>query len=385
MKGLTLDKNSVEVVDVATTAPNATKESTELVAFDMSKTKNEIVKKFTREELAEITDQIDITDTNTIIMFGKSAADEISKCSDSVLNMVEMDQINRTGAMLTTLTKIMTSFDMGELVDHKDENKKKKGFLSRLVGSTREQLEGIIKKYDTLGGQLDKICVQLRQYESEIASSNDKLEDLFNANIAYYKELERYIAACSIGYEMLDDYRATLEKQGLETDDQTIRFKIQNVDMAKQMLQQRELDLRAAENIAMQSLPMLKTMQFSNLNLNRKINSAFIITIPIFKQNIAQAVLLKRQRLQAEALAALDKTTNDMLIKNAQNAADQARFITNLASTSSIKVETLEQTHAIIMQGIQDCNNIMKDSAKQRETDIRKLVTLKQKAIEEKI
>ena len=81
MKGLTLDKNSVEVVDVATTAPNATKESTELVAFDMSKTKNEIVKKFTREELAEITDQIDITDTNTIIMFGKSAADEISKCS----------------------------------------------------------------------------------------------------------------------------------------------------------------------------------------------------------------------------------------------------------------------------------------------------------------
>ena len=114
-------KQDADVVccDVIWNYPASTDNHAEL---DMSKTKNEIVKKFTREELAEITDQIDITDTNTIIMFGKSAADEISKCSDSVLNMVEMDQINRTGAMLTTLTKIMTSFDMGELVDHKDEN-----------------------------------------------------------------------------------------------------------------------------------------------------------------------------------------------------------------------------------------------------------------------
>ena len=61
------------------------------------------------------------------------------------------------------------------------------------------------------------------------------------------------------------------------------------------MLEQRTQDLRVAENVAMQTIPMLKTMEFSNINLIRKINSAFIITLPIFKQSLAQDIMLKRQ------------------------------------------------------------------------------------------
>ena len=64
------------------------------------------------------------------------------------------------------------------------------------------------------------------------------------------------------------------------------------------MLEQRTQDLRTAENIAMQSIPMIKTMAFSNMNLVRKINSAFIITLPVFKQALAQAIMLKRQKIQ---------------------------------------------------------------------------------------
>lgn len=67
----------------------------------------------------------------------------------------------------------------------------------------------------------------------------------------------------------------------------------------------------------MQSIPMIKTMQFSNMNLVRKINSAFIITLPVFKQALTQAIMLKRQRLQTEAMSALDAKTNEMLIRNA--------------------------------------------------------------------
>lgn len=379
MKGLDLEKKAESVEGAVVTSAN---ENNAIVPFDMKQTKHEIITQFSREELAAITDQIDITDTNTIIKFGAPAAEEISKCSDSVLNMVEMDQINRAGAMMNALSKIISTFDAKELVD---DEPKKKGFLARLTGNTKDLLESIIKKYDTMGGQLDKVCMELRKYETEIAGSNEKLEELFNANINYYKELEKYIEACSIGYEMLDEYKASLEKRLEETGDQSLTFKIQSTDMAKQMLSQREVDLRAAENIAMQSLPMIKMMQYSNLNLNRKINSAFIITIPIFKQNIAQAILLKRQRLQAQALAALDKTTNEMIIKNAQSTADQARAISQMVNGSSIKIETLEQSHNLIMQGIQDCNTIMKDSEKQRANEIQRLIALKEKVIDQKV
>ncbi len=58
------------------------------------------------------------------------------------------------------------------------------------------------------------------------------------------------------------------------------------------------------------------------MNLVRKINSAFIVTLPVFKQALAQAIMLKRQRIQAESLAALDEKTNEMLLKNARNTVE---------------------------------------------------------------
>ena len=94
---------------------------------------------------------------------------------------------------------------------------------------------------------------------------------------------------------------------------------LQTLEQTRQVFEQRVMDLKIAENVAMQTVPMLKAMQFSNLNLIRKINSAFIITMPVFKQALAQAVMLKRQRVQAEAMQALDEKTNELLIKNAQN------------------------------------------------------------------
>ena len=123
----------------------------------------------------------------------------------------------------------------------------------------------------------------------------------------------------------------------------------------------------------MQSIPMIKTMQFSNMNLVRKINSAFIVTLPVFKQAIAQAIMLKRQRIQAEAMSALDAKTNEMLIRNAQNTAEQSKITARLASGSSIKTETLEKTWQTIVSGIEETKQIQENARKQRIEDQKKL------------
>ena len=127
----------------------------------------------------------------------------------------------------------------------------------------------------------------------------------------------------------------------------------------------------------MQSIPMIKTMQFSNMNLVRKINSAFIVTLPVFKQAIAQAIMLKRQRIQAEAMSALDAKTNEMLIRNAQNTAEQSKITARLASGSSIKTETLEKTWQTIVSGIEETKQIQENARKQRIEDQKKLEAIK--------
>lgn len=314
------------------------------------------------QEVDQLVSTICVNDLETIVSFGAEAADEISKCSDGILNSMDMSQINESGEMLGLLAKIMDKFDLEEIQDNP------KG-LQKLFQNMKKQMDKILEKYHTMGEDIDKIYIQLRQYESEIKASNKKLEEMFQTNVRYYHELVKYILAGEQGIQEIDAYLSQRTQDFQNTGDTSIQFELTGLEQAKMMLEQRTQDLRVAENVAMQSIPMIKTMQFSNMNLVRKINSAFIITLPVFKQALSQAILLKRQKIQAESMAALDAKTNEMLIKNAQNTVMQSKLTTQLASGSSIKIETLETTWKTIMSGIEETKQIQENAKKQREED----------------
>lgn len=314
------------------------------------------------KEVDDLASQINVYEAETIVNFGGNVAEEISKCSDVILNNVNMSQINDSGEMLVLLSKIMDKFDMEEL-------KESKGLFDKLFNSAKKQLDKILSKYHTMGEEIDKIYVQLKQYEAEIKDSNKNLENMFQTNVKYYNELVKYILAGEQGIREIDAYIEQRRQDLQDTGDNSIQFELTTLEQAKLMLEQRTQDLRIAENVALQSIPMIKTMEFSNMNLVRKINSAFIITLPIFKQALSQAILLKRQKIQAEAMAALDEKTNEMLIKNAQNTVEASKLTTQLASGSSIKVDTLETTWRTIVNGIEETKAIQQEAKRQREED----------------
>lgn len=321
-------------------------------------------------EVDALVSQIEVNNLETIVSFGSEAADEISKCSDVVLNSMNMSQLDDSSEMLNTLAKIMSKFDIEEIKDNP-------GLFGKLFGNLRKQLDKILSKYHTMGDEVDKIYVQLKQYESEIKQSNHKLDDMFQANVDYYHELVKYILAGEQGCKEIENYIDQRTSDMETTGDNSIQFEIQSLQQSLMMLEQRTQDLRTAENVAMQSIPMIKTMEFSNMNLVRKINSAFIITLPVFKQALAQAIMLKRQRIQAEAMSALDEKTNEMLIKNARNTVEQSKMTTKLASGSSIKIETLETTWKTIVNGIDETKQIQENAKKQRVEDQARLENIK--------
>lgn len=319
-----------------------------------------------KQELASSADidrlvsTINLNDANTIVKFGADAAEEISKASDQVLNSMTIDQVNDTGVMLKELGKIMEKFDIEEIKDEKP------GFF----GNLKKKLEKIIGKYETMGGEVDKIYVQLKQYENEIAAANTKLDNMYDANLGYYQELVKYIMAGEQAVKELDQYIEDYTKKVQEKpDDGTIRMDLSNLTQMREILDQRVMDLKVAENVALQTVPMLKTMEYSNLNLVRKINSAFIITMPVFKQALAQAIMLKRQKIIADSMQALDEKTNEMLKKNAQNTVNQSKAIAAMASGSSIKVETLQETWTTIVNGIDEVQQIQTQAREKRKQD----------------
>ena len=321
-------------------------------------------------EVDDLVSTIEVHNLETIVSFGAEAAEEISKASDVVLNSMNMSQLDDSSEMLNTLAKVMSKFDVEEL-------KENPGLFGKMFGNLRKQLDKILAKYHTMGEEVDKIYVQLKQYESEIKQSNRKLEQMFEANVNYYHDLVKYILAGEQGCRELEAYIAQRQADMESTGDNSIQFELQSLQQALMMLEQRTQDLRTAESVAMQSIPMIRTMEFSNMNLVRKINSAFIITLPVFKQALAQAIMLKRQKIQAEAMSALDEKTNEMLLKNARNTVEQSKMTAQLASGSSIKIETLETTWRTIVNGIDETKQIQQNARQQRIQDQARLENIK--------
>lgn len=113
-------------------------------------------------EVDALVSTIEIDNLETIVTFGAQAAEEISKASDVVLNGMDLSQLNESSTLLNTLAKIMSKFDIEEV---KEESP---GLFSKLFGNMKKQLDKILEKYRTMGDEVDKIYVELKQYESEI-------------------------------------------------------------------------------------------------------------------------------------------------------------------------------------------------------------------------
>ena len=352
-------------------APAAPQEEESYQQYDISADRQMMTQTLVNSpEVEALASQIEVYNLESIVSFGAGAADEISKCSDVVLNSMNLSQLDDSSVMLNTLAKIMDKFDIEEI-------KENPGLFGKLFSNLRKQLDKILAKYHTMGEEVDKIYVQLKQYEGEIKQSNQKLETMFQANVGYFHELEKYIVAGDQGCQEIQNYMTQLQQQMEATGDQSITFELQSLQQALAMLEQRTQDLRTAESVALQSIPMIKTIQFSNMNLVRKINSAFIVTLPVFKQALAQAIMLKRQKIQADAISALDERTNEMLLKNARNTVEQAKITTRLASGSSIKADTLETTWRTIMTGLDETKKIQESARAQRAQDQAKLEAIK--------
>ncbi|MCC0648999.1 toxic anion resistance protein [Clostridioides sp. ZZV15-6598] len=342
------DNNSVETVENLPTTVQ--EEKFDIMEYTNNK-KNELRKS---KEVEALTSLIEVENPDTILQFGRKASEGVARVSDSLLNTIKLNRNEENSKMLVHLTKIMDKFDLDDFQETKEPN-----FVQKLFKKANNAIEMMFQKYETLGGEVEKIQIELEQYERDIALSNKQIGAMLNENFDFYNELQKYIVAGEMAVEEMDNEILPYFKQKSETSgDQMDIVNYQELLKVYDMLNQRVYDLRIAENIAIQTIPMLRGMQHNNYGLIRKINSAFVVTLPVFKQCLSQAILLKKQELQAKSLKALDDKTNELLLRNAQNVSSQSAQIARMAGTSSVQIETLEKMYNTIKSGIDETMRI---------------------------
>lgn len=98
-----------------------------------------------------------------------------------MLASIKQSKLEKSSELINHLNKIMSRFDPE---DFKEE---KKGFLSRLFGKGKEQLQKILSKYDTMNKEIDVIYQEITKYEQELKKIRSNLNKCTNKTLNILK------------------------------------------------------------------------------------------------------------------------------------------------------------------------------------------------------
>ncbi len=340
----------------------------------LTEAKAEDIKLALRKELEvqNLVKSIDERDQIQILSFGKEPAEQISHFSDQILNNMRTTKIEDSGELLKQLGRIMDKFDP------KDFQKTSPGFFGKLFKKGEKVVEKLFGKYQTMGGEIDKVYVEISKYQHEMVDSTNMLEQMYEQNYQYYLTLEKYVVAGQMKVEELKNIQLPQLESRAAAGDQLVSMQLDSLKNVIELLEQRIYDLEMAKMVALQTAPQIRLLQRGNTKLIGKINSAFVTTIPIFKNGLIQAVAAKRQKLVAESMSELDRRTNEMLVRNAQNISQQSADIARLAGGPSIKIETIEESWNIIIKGMQETKAIEEENKRLRAEGTKRLEQLQE-------
>lgn len=306
--------------------------------------------------------KIDFNNANgtgmSILQFGKKPAEEIEKMSNEILNYVKVPTDTEAAEMMKQLAKVMNRFDIKE-IEKINDIPKKESFFDKIRKRMMENLDAVIQKYDNMGKEVDRIGQLLRGFEQQTIDSNVTLTKMWKANQTYFCELEKYVVACDLAVDELTLYRSRVEadNETLSPDMKSIR--LGQIDMAVNEIKKRQYDLLQAEMVARMTVPMLQNMQVTNMNLVREINAAFVVGLPIFKQNLAQAILLKRQAIVANSVGQFREALNTQLEQNANYSAKTGAEVAMRSMDGLFDMDTLRRVYQTVKEGTANVQRAM--------------------------
>lgn len=347
---------------------------------DLSEDLSVDYKQFNEAEIQQIHDfsqQIDITDNTMIMQYGINAQKKLANFSDSTLEKVKTKELGEVGDMLSQV--------VGELREF-DGNGEKKGLFG-LFNKGKNKVEGMISKYEQTETNVNKIAGMLQDHQIRLLKDTSMLDQLFDLNNTYYKELSMYIAA---GKEKLHHVKneeiPALEQKALHSNLPEDAQALKDMTMYYDRFDKKLHDLELSRMIAIQTAPQIRLLQNSNNLMIEKIQSTLVNTIPLWKNQMVITLGLHHATEAAKTQQAVSDMTNELLKKNADALHSATVETAKESNRSIVDIETLKHTNEQLIQTFDDVLQIQEQGRIKRqeaEQELRQIENeLKQKILE---
>ncbi|MGL9729443.1 toxic anion resistance protein [Enterococcus sp. DIV0756] len=310
----------------------------------------------------ELAKKIDVNDSQAVISYGATAQTKLSEFSQSMLNTVSSQDIGPIGDSLNQLMYRLNEANPDELRVGEGN------IFQKMFGKVKQSIYEITTKYQKIGAQIDKIATKLNVEKDGLLRDNQMLETLYNKNKDYFDALNIYIAAAELKMEemKLTTIPAATEKaqaSGDQMDVQVVNDYTQFLDR----LDKRTYDLKLARQITIQQAPQIRLIQNTNQALAEKIQASINTAIPLWKNQVAIALTLLRQKDAATAQRQVSETTNDLLKKNSEMLKISTIETAKENERGIVDLDTLQQTQNDLVETLEETLRIQKEGRERRQ------------------
>lgn len=335
----------------------AVQEALQAAAAEAQKKEEDNFTEEERQQIEAFAGQINIKDNNVILQYGAGAQQKLADFSEKALENVKNQDLGEVGDMLTDVVVQLKSFDAEE---------EKKGLFG-WFHKTEDKLETMKAKYDKTASSVDKICDALEGHQVRLLKDTAVLEQMYQLNMTYFKELSMYIAA---GKKRLEQVRSTeladllkkAENSGLQEDAQEAKDLAAYCDRFEKKLH----DLELSRMVSIQTAPQIRLIQDNNSLMVEKIQSTLVNTIPLWKNQMVIALGLEHAQQAAKAQRAVSDMTNELLRKNAEALHEATTATARESERGIVDIETLSQTNAKLVQTLDEVLQIQADGRQKR-------------------
>lgn len=352
--------------------PVEEKKEIEIPIFDESK--------FSEEERAMINswvEKIDLNNSAMIMSYGTGAQNKIAKFSDNALQNIRTKDLGEMGDLLTNVVVQLKGFG------DEEEEKGILGFFKK----KNKKLATLKAKYDNAEVNVDKIVDALNKHQIQLLKDVGMLDQMYEENKEYFKELSMYIIAGKkkieqVKEEELPELIVKATETGLPEDAQAANDLAALLDRFEKKIN----DLELTRMVSIQMAPQIRLVQNNDTIMAEKIQSTIVNTIPLWKSQMVLALGVAHSNQAAKAQTEVTNLTNELLRQNAATLKMATVETAKISERGIVDMETLVNTNQSLIETLDEVMQIQEEGRNKRaeaEVELRKMEEeLRKKLIE---
>ena len=310
-----------------------------------------------RRAVDAFAEKIDITDSTQVMQYGAAAQKNIAQFSETALTSVRTKDLGGVGEALSNLVLELKQVSQPE----------KKGGLAGFFQRGKRRMEEMKAQYAKAEANVDKIVEMLEGHQVTLMKDVAMLDQMFELNQQYCKELTMYIIAgkkklASVRANELEELRKKAEASGSQEDAQAYNDMVNLCNRFEKKLH----DLELTRVISIQMGPQTRLLQNNDTLMIEKIQTSLVNTIPLWKSQMVLALGLEHSRQATAAQTAVTNMTNDLLRQNAEMLRMGTVATAQEAERSIVDIETLQHTNQELISTLDEVLRIQTEGREKR-------------------